>query len=91
MNSCQVFNDLDEVVNCRFLSISRRVLDLHLLGNFGHLVTAKVQKGLDEVTVNKALERSWTMLQTRGGGRIILKRASKGSIPCESIHVFLFN
>ena len=46
-NSCQVFNDLDKVVDCCFLSISGCILDHHLLGNFRYLVTAQVQKGLD--------------------------------------------
>ena len=58
MNSGQVFDNLDEVVDRRLLLVAAAVLDLQLLGDFGHLLPAQVQKRLDEVAVDKTLNKN---------------------------------
>ena len=57
MNSRQVFHNFDKVVDRGLLEVAAAVLYLHLLGDLQHLLPAEVQKGLDKVTVHKALKK----------------------------------
>ena len=61
MNSGEIFHNFDEVFNCGFGSVATRIFDLHLFGDFEHFLAIQIQKRLNQIAIDKALQikKNW--------------------------------
>ena len=57
MNSGEIFHNFDKVFDCGFGRVATCVFHLHLFCDFAHLFPIQIQKRLNQIAVNKALQK----------------------------------